>query len=242
MNPTPVIPATPNATKTPPRWISWIWSVILALAMSPAAFAQNDELSITVSGRQQYGCPLMIKVTSKCNEIDAYANLKFDGKEVPTVGGTGEVVLDKVGSIWIEAKNSCKSTRRRINVTEMVMKTSLPFMDPEDDSENIRQIAIINLKLSDSPQGQLLEWEYTIIPWNLPGRGSSLVTGYSTTTYALGMGTDVGYPSEMRPTKSDRWISGRSWTGWARWANIEWSTVCGENYLTAQQPFIGRFF
>ena len=216
--------------------------MILALAMSPAAFAQNDELSITVSGRQQYGCPLMIKVKSKCNEIDAYANLKFDGKEVPTVGGTGEVVLDKVGSIWIEAKNSCKSTRRRINVTEMVMKTSLPFMDPEDDSENIRQIAIINLKLSDSPQGQLLEWEYEIAPWNARGKGSSLVTGYSTTTYALGMGTEVGYPSEMRPTTLDRWRFDRSWTGWARWANIEWSTVCGGNYLTAQQPFIGRFF
>ena len=81
MNPTPVIPATPNATKTPPRWISWIWSVILALAMSPAAFAQNDKLTIDYSGDLKIGCSLVLIVSSKCNDMFVEPDVTVDGKK-----------------------------------------------------------------------------------------------------------------------------------------------------------------
>ena len=81
MNPTPVTPATLNATKAPPRWISWIWSVILALAMSPAAFAQTDKLTIEYSGDLKIGCSLVLIVSSKCKDMFVEPDVTVDGKK-----------------------------------------------------------------------------------------------------------------------------------------------------------------
>jgi hypothetical protein len=222
--------------------ISFFSIFLIFLVMTPAVLAQNDEITISYSGRLQYGCTLTIKVRSKCNEIIDTPSVTFDNQNIPITGDSsggfiGEVVLNKVGTLWIEAANRCKRTRRQVTVTEMVMKTSLAFMDPEDAPLD-KQVANINLTLYYSSQGTRLVWDYQVIPWNLPGRGESLVTGSSTTTYALGMGSDIRYPSTTEPTRTDLLLGQRRWTGWARWADISWNTVCGENYLTAQQPFI----
>lgn len=220
-----------------------LFAILLSFsAIAPTVVAQTDEITISYSGRLQYGCTLMIKVRSKCNEIIDTPNVIFDNQTIPITGDSsggfiGEVVLNKVGTLWIEAANRCKRTRRQVTVTEMVMKTSLVFMDPEDAPLD-KQVANINLTLYHSSQGTRLVWDYQVIPWNQPGRGESLVSGSSTTTYALGMGSDIRYPSTTEPTRTDLLLGQRRWTGWARWADISWNTVCGENYLTAQQPFI----
>lgn len=210
--------------------------------MVPAVVAQNDEITISYSGRLQYGCTLIIKVRSKCNEIIEAPSVKFDNQTIPITGDSaggfiGEVVLNKVGTFWIEASNRCNRARRQVNVTEMIMKTSLVFMDPEDAPLD-KPVANINLTLYYSSQGTRLVWDYLVTPWNQPGRGESLVSGSSTTTYALGMGSDIRSPSTLEPTRIDLSLGIRRWTGWARWADISWNTVCGENYLIAQQPFI----
>ena len=227
------------------RCFSLIAVYIMISSLTQTVLAQNDEITISYSGRLQYGCTLTIKVKSKCSEIVDTPIVKFDNQTIPIIGDSaggfiGEVVLNKVGNLWIDAANRCTRSRRQVNVTEMIMKTSLAFMDPEAAPLD-KQVANINLTLYYSSQGTRLVWDYQVIPWNLPGRGESMVNGSSTTTYALGMGSDIRYPSVLEPTRSDLWLGQRRWTGWARWADISWNTVCGENYLIAQQPFISKW-
>lgn len=54
---------------------------MLACAMAPVAFAQNDQLTINYSGKLEVGCSLVVIVSSKCNDIFVEPNVTVDGKK-----------------------------------------------------------------------------------------------------------------------------------------------------------------
>lgn len=109
---------------------------MLACAMAPVAFAQNDQLTINYSGKLEVGCSLVVIVSSKCNDMFIEPNVTVDGKKVVMIGSdrgfVGEVSLDKTGPVIISASNPCKKTDRTLEIKPQTFMQTLSFMDPQN--------------------------------------------------------------------------------------------------------------
>ena len=234
MNPTPVTPATLNATTAPPRWISWIWSVILALAMSPAAFAQNDKLTIEYSGDLKIGCSLVLIVSSKCKDMFVEPDVTVDGKKVVMIEGDRgwvvEVLLDKTGPLEIKAQNTCKKTEKTLQIKNVTFTQSLSFRDPQAINLLAREISRITVTATWDGRENILEWR--MFPQPITGSKAVATCGY-TDSVKLGWRESAYVPGKAQLNPNTQY-----YTGWARWVEMSWYIDCASGSLIVNQPFI----
>jgi hypothetical protein len=207
---------------------------MLACAMAPVAFAQNDQLTINYSGKLEVGCSLVVIVSSKCNDMFIEPNVTVDGKKVVMIGSdrgfVGEVSLDKTGPVIISASNPCKKTDRTLEIKPQTFMQTLSFRDPQNIDPRGKEITKITVTATWDGRENKLAWRMNFGMMS----GSKIVDtcGHADSVSLKWSG------SRYEPTKAQLNPNAQYFTGWARWVEIDWYIDCGWGSLSVKQPFI----
>ena len=246
MNPTPVIPATPTATKTPPRWISWIWSWVVLFVVAPIAYSEPQEsvLNVSVTGKMQIGCMLTIIVESKCNELLQTPTVIFDGAKVEMEGDgqskfVGYVTTESSGVKLYSAYNTCRRITGKSTIKGVSIGKSVDFMDPAViPGSSIRVVNVIKLRLTRSTASNTkINYIYDLCLDPFDHIDAEVVLPTSGARSDLLPGSSQVPTLETKRIIDSTGMNPDGWTGWARYVNISWSADC-ESFLNAVQPKI----
>lgn len=207
---------------------------MLACAMAPVAFAQNDQLTINYSGKLEVGCSLVVIVSSKCNDIFVEPNVTVDGKKVVMIGGdrgfVGEISLDKTGPVIISASNPCKKTDRTLEIKPQTFMQTLSFRDPQDRALQGKEITKITVTATWDGRENKLAWRM-----NFGQMSGSKIVAQCGHTDSVSLNWSG---SRYEPTKAQLNPNTQFFTGWARWVEMDWYIDCGWGSLSINQPFV----
>lgn len=234
----------PSASMTNCRWFSWIRCLMLACAMAPVAFAQNDQLEVNFSGALIIGCPMTITITSKCGDFIRTPTFKFGGADVPIEGmGDGRfrgyVTPEVSGSIEYSASNFCKSLRKTIEIKAINITKTVTFRDPASQPGfPVRTLPSPTVKLS---RESLRSRARITLTYDTCEEDVSQRISRTVEVAESGVSTELFSPhSRIEPTLADKrqidqtGININGWTGWARYIIVSWDASCAYSLVAAQ--------